>query len=79
MTSRVIAAMQCLQRTEDDLGFPGSGVTYSCEPPCQCWKLNPGPLQEQQMCLTSAISEDPRKQIGMQLRSQLKLQNTLWL
>lgn len=80
MTSSMIAAMQCLQRTEDGLGFPGSGVTYGCDPPCQCWKLNiPGPLQEQQMCQTSAISADPRKQIGMQLRSQLKLQNTLWL
>ena len=25
----------------------GSGVTGSCELPCGCWELNPGPLEDQ--------------------------------
>jgi hypothetical protein len=25
----------------------GTGVTDNCEPPCKCWELNPGPLEEQ--------------------------------
>ena len=28
-------------------GPPGTGVTDSCEPPCVCWKSNPGPQEEQ--------------------------------
>lgn len=28
--------------------FPGTGVMGGHEPQCQCWLLNPGPLQEQQ-------------------------------
>ena len=35
---------------------PGTEVTYSCELPCGCWKLNPGPLQEQQVFLTAEPS-----------------------
>lgn len=31
---------------------PGPGLTDSCELPCGCWKLNLGPLQEQQVLLT---------------------------
>jgi hypothetical protein len=27
-------------------------VTDSCEPPCGCWELNPGPLEEQPVVLT---------------------------
>jgi hypothetical protein len=35
----------CLQRPE--VLCPGSGVTGACELSCECWELNPGPLQEQ--------------------------------
>jgi hypothetical protein len=38
---------------------PGTEVTYSCELPCGCWKLNPGPLQEQQVFLTIEPSLQP--------------------
>lgn len=33
----------CLWRPEECLGSPEIG----CEPPCGCWLLNPGPMQEQ--------------------------------
>jgi hypothetical protein len=39
-----------LQSPEKGIGFPG---WYGCEPPCGCWELNPGPLQEQQVLLTA--------------------------
>lgn len=29
------------------VGFPEIGITDGCEWPCECWKLNPGPLEEQ--------------------------------
>jgi hypothetical protein len=35
----------CLKDTES----PGTGVIDSCELPCGCWGLNPGPLREQQV------------------------------
>ena len=31
-------------------------VTDGCEPTCGCWDLNPGPLQEQQVLLTTEPS-----------------------
>ena len=38
---------------EDSIRFPGNGVTDGCEMPCGCWELNLGPLQKQQVLLTS--------------------------
>ena len=35
---------------------PGNGVTDSCELPCGCWDLNPGPLGEQPVRLTAESS-----------------------
>ena len=40
------------------IGFPGIGVRDGCEPPCTCWEVNPGSLQEQWVLLTRAISLD---------------------
>jgi hypothetical protein len=34
----------------------GTGVTDSCEPPCGCWELNPEPLEEQPVFLTTEPS-----------------------
>ena len=34
------------KRPEESVMSLGAGVTYGCELPCRCWKLNPGPLQE---------------------------------
>jgi hypothetical protein len=31
-------------------------VTDGCEPPCGCWDLNSGPLEEQSMFLTTEPS-----------------------
>jgi hypothetical protein len=31
------------KKPEDGLGFPGTGVTDCCEPPCGCWESNPIP------------------------------------
>ena len=36
----------CLPRTEEEVRSPRTGVTDSCELPCGCWELNPGPLEE---------------------------------
>lgn len=39
---------------------PGTGVIDGCEPPCECWKLNLGLLQEQEMLQTlSHLSSVP--------------------
>ena len=39
--------MQYLQRPEKVIGSFGTGVIDGCHHPCECWKLNPGPLQEE--------------------------------
>jgi hypothetical protein len=38
--------MQCL-RTEEGIRSPGPRVTDSCELPCGCQELDPGPVEEQ--------------------------------
>lgn len=35
------------RRPEEVIRVPGTGVTKDFELSCGCWKLNPGPLQEQ--------------------------------
>jgi hypothetical protein len=34
-------------------------ITDGCEPPCGCWKLNSGPLEEQSVLLTTEPSLQP--------------------
>ena len=34
-------------------------ITDGCEPPCRCWELNSGPLEEQSELLTSEPSLKP--------------------
>ena len=34
-------------------------ITDGCEPPCGCWELNSGPLEEQAVLLTSEPSLQP--------------------
>jgi hypothetical protein len=46
----------CLQWPEQGVRSPGAGITDHCEPPCRCWELNPGPLQEQPVLLTTEPS-----------------------
>jgi hypothetical protein len=36
----------------ESAGSFGTGVIDSCELPCGCWEVNPGPLEEQPMLLT---------------------------
>jgi len=35
-------------------------ITDGCEPPCGCWDLNSGPLEEQSVLLTAEPSLQPR-------------------
>ena len=34
-------------------------MTDGCEPPCCCWELNSGPLEEQSVLLTTETSLQP--------------------
>ena len=38
---------------------PGTGSSDSCELPCGCWELNPGPQEEQSVLLTTDPSLQP--------------------
>ena len=40
-------------RPEEGDRFPRTGVTDSVSPPCRCWGLDPGPLEEQPVLLTA--------------------------
>jgi hypothetical protein len=35
------------------------GVTDGCEPPCDCWEFNSGPLEEHLVFLTAETSLQP--------------------
>lgn len=37
------------QRSEEDTGSPGTGVMNVCVLPYECWELNLGPLQQQEL------------------------------
>jgi len=36
-------------------------ITDGCEPPCGCWELNSGPLEEQSVLLTAEPSLQPQE------------------
>lgn len=38
---------------------PGTGVTDKCELPCGCWEMNPGPLEELPVLLTTEPCLEP--------------------
>ena len=38
------------------LGSPGTVITDGCQPPCGCWDLNSGPLEDQPVLLTTEPS-----------------------
>jgi hypothetical protein len=38
---------------------PEEGTRSHCEPPCGCWELNSGPLEEQSVLLTNEPSLQP--------------------
>jgi hypothetical protein len=42
----------CWRMPEEDTRFLGTGITDGSEPPCRCWELNLGPLEEQPLLLT---------------------------
>lgn len=44
---------------EEGVRSLGPGVTDSHRPPCRCWELNLGPLEEQQAPLTAVPSLEP--------------------
>ena len=43
----------CPWRSEEGTGSHGAGVLDSCGPLSGCWESNPGPLQQQQVLLTT--------------------------
>jgi hypothetical protein len=45
-------------------------ITDGCEPPCGCWDLNSGPLEEQLVLLTAEPSLQPRLPFLKSFRSQ---------
>lgn len=45
----------CLQRSEEGIGSPRTGVIDGCKPTCGYRASNLSPLQEQQMLLTTEI------------------------
>lgn len=48
------------QRPEEGARSPEMGITDTWDPPSECWELNLGPLQEQQMLLTAKSSLQPQ-------------------
>jgi hypothetical protein len=49
----------CLWRSEEGIRFPESEVADSCEPPCRCLELNPGPPERHKVLLITEPSLQP--------------------
>jgi len=54
--------------TEEDIRSSRTGVSGGCEPPHGCWELNPGPLEEQPVLLTTDPSLQPKPGISLARR-----------
>lgn len=46
----------CSWRSEEGARSPRTVVTDGCEPLCGFWEMNPGPLQVQEMLLSTELS-----------------------
>ena len=57
MCTTFVPGAQRGQKKESDR-YLGTGVTDRCKPPCVCWKINPGPRQEQ-VFLSAELSLQP--------------------
>lgn len=51
----------CPQRPEEGIRFPEIRVKNCCELPYECWELNPGFLEKQQVLLTTGWAISPDK------------------
>lgn len=60
-----------LRSPEEGIWLSATGVLDSCEPPCECWEVNPGRGQEQQVLLNRAISSAPEISSILESRSFL--------
>lgn len=49
----VTCAKYTLKPKENSIIFPGIGVTGSSDPPYVCWEMDPGPLKELPVLLTT--------------------------
>ena len=54
----------CVSTLSSDTPEEGIRYHYGCEPPCGCWDLNSGPLEEQSVLLTTEPSLQPCKNIS---------------
>ena len=59
--------LHCLWKPEEDITFPETEITDACEPLCGCQELNPGPLEEQLVFLTTEPSLQPPHVLLQQL------------
>jgi hypothetical protein len=46
-------------------------ITDGCEPPCGCWELNSGPLEEQSVLLTTEPSLQPPQFLKMKVTTNI--------
>jgi hypothetical protein len=52
MSTLSVCTLACQKRASDP-------IIDDCEPPCGCWELNSGPLEEQPVLLTTEPSRQP--------------------
>lgn len=60
-----------LWRSEEGVGSSGTGVTSGCKEPCRCWKLSPGPLEEQPGLLTTGHLSSPSGHVSNDAKSTM--------
>ncbi|MGE9804779.1 hypothetical protein ACQP3L_29790, partial [Escherichia coli] len=68
----VLACMYVCVRVSD------LGVTDSCELSCGCWELNPSPLEELQVLLTTEPSVQPPEAQFLADRRTLDIRGVMW-
>lgn len=73
-----VAYWQCLQTPEKDVESPGTADIGVYEPPCECWGLNRGPLEEQSVPLAAEASlQAPKVELSLFLSALPELADDL--
>lgn len=54
----------CSRKLERDMGVPETGVIGICGSPCGCWESKPGPLEVQDVLLSTDLSLQPIRSIS---------------
>jgi hypothetical protein len=66
-TCKCVCVTHIFTVPKDSIGFPGAGITDSCEPPCGCWESNQVLCKGNQCCWPLSSLSNLRTDLSLSL------------